>query len=500
MTKQKNKKQITKPPAVKTKLKKVKSQTSSKKTTQKIVSKNAVKKAIVKKTVKKVVPKKLVAAKVIKKSKNPKSTIKNMKFKKTTLKERMANKENKEVLVSLRNVEVTFGKGHNVTKAIDNLSFDIYRGEVFGLVGESGSGKSTTGNAILGLVNRVGGSIKVKKHEVPQKSKKVKGAERKYLVENVQMIFQDPASSLNPYKTIEKVVEEGLDNVDIKKVFTKSYDIETASVVIKIVENINSKLMKGLTLQHFVKMANEKEYDSISKLFINELMEEQKDNNNEDAILLKEYIMLREKRKNKILAKNKSKAKLKRSLVLDVIKSVGLSEASLNRYPLEFSGGQQQRVGISRALIIRPEILIADEPISALDVSIQAQVVNIFNELKDVFGITFLFIAHDLRMVEYISDRIAVMYKGKLLEIGTSIEIINNPVHPYTKSLTGSIPSIDNIKKSLLAYQYDARMHKYSSTNKPQWFEVSTQKAKNSHFVFASKNEITKWVKEVGVK
>lgn len=175
-----------------------------------------------------------------------------------------------------------------------------------------------------------------------------------------------------------------------------------------------------------------------------------------------------------------------------MLKSVGLDESVLKRFPLEFSGGQQQRIGISRALVLRPKLLIADEPISALDVSIQAQVINIFKDLKQKYNLTILFISHDLRMVEYISDRIAVINKGKLLEIGPTKEIMQNFLHPYTKSLMEAIPAIDSTSKSLLGYVYDPQIHEYSEDNQPEWVNLG-----NNHFVLATKDEVSQWKKGV---
>ncbi len=154
-------------------------------------------------------------------------------------------------------------------------------------------------------------------------------------------------------------------------------------------------------------------------------------------------------------------------MVIDILKQVGLDDTVLGRFPLEFSGGQQQRLGICRAVVLRPKLLIADEPISALDVSIQAQVINIFNELKEKYHLTILFIAHDLRMVEYISDRIAVINRGTLLEIGPTDEIINNPYHPYTKSLLDAVPSIEKEKGSLMGNIYDHKIHNYTEDYQP---------------------------------
>ncbi|WP_203267435.1 ABC transporter ATP-binding protein [Streptococcus uberis] len=272
--------------------------------------------------------------------------------------------ENRKKLVELKNVSLIFNKGKkNEVKAINNVSFDIYEGEVFGLVGESGSGKTTVGRAILKLYDINEGEIIFNGEKVSH----LKGKELHEFRKNAQMIFQDPQASLNGRMKIRDIVAEGLD-------------------------------IHGLT-----KTKQERE-----------------------------------------------------DRVQELLEHVGLNRDHVTRYPHEFSGGQRQRIGIARALAVQPNFIIADEPISALDVSIQAQVVNLMQKLQEDRGLTYLFIAHDLSMVKYISDRIGVMHWGKMLEIGTSDDVYNNPIHPYTRSLLSAIPEPDpDIERQRVAEIYD---------------------------------------------
>jgi oligopeptide transport system ATP-binding protein len=238
--------------------------------------------------------------------------------------------------------------------AVDAVSFDITQGETLGLVGESGCGKSTTGRLILRLIEPTSGEVIFDKVPIFQADK----AEMRRLRQRMQIIFQDPYSSLNPRMTVEQIVGEGI---------------------------IIHKLCK-------------------------------------------------------------TKAE-RRERVADLLQKVGLSPEQMNRYPHEFSGGQRQRVGIARALAVNPRLIIADEPISALDVSIQAQVINLLEDLQEQFDLTYLFIAHDLRVVEHISDRVAVMYLGKIVELTDSQELYANPLHPYTEALLSAIPIPDPTTK-----------------------------------------------------
>ena len=299
--------------------------------------------------------------------------------------------KNDEVLLSIKNLKQYFNAGKkNEVRAIENISFDIYKGETLGLVGESGCGKSTTGKSIIKLNDITSGEILYEGIDI-QKIRK-----RKDLLKfnkKIQMIFQDPYASLNPRLKVMDIVAEGID--------------------------------------------------------IHHLASDKRD---------------RKKR------------------VYDLLETVGLSKEHANRYPHEFSGGQRQRIGIARALAVEPEFIIADEPISALDVSIQAQVVNLLLKLQRERGITFLFIAHDLSMVKYISDRIAVMHFGKIVEIGPAEEIYQNPLHDYTKSLLSAIPQPDpESERSRKRFSY---IHDEANNHLRQLHEIRPQ-----HFVFSTEEE-----------
>ena len=401
----------------------------------------------------------------------------------------------REVLVEIRDMDITFGKKQNVVHAVKGLNLNVYKGEVLGIVGESGSGKSTTGNAILGLVNRTNGTLKIKGKEVPARVKDIKGDIHDFMVKTVQMIFQDPASSLNPYKNIYKIVSEGLKNVDVKQIYAKTFDGITATTLSDLLKDKKQpKSLAKISLQWINEKIEEDEFDLVVDALYGKAIDDLYAMDVPYAVEAATYLRMRKNIRDEFTDSADSRSKIEEKLVIDILESVGLSEDMLQRYPLEFSGGQQQRVGISRAVVLKPELIVADEPISALDVSIQAQVVNIFNELKRKLNLTIVFIAHDLRMVEYISDRIAVMYKGELLEIGTASEIVNNPIHPYTKSLIDSIPTIDKINESLRSKRYDPSQHKYDGKNKPSWLSVSHSKDV-VHQVFGTKEEVQKWIR-----
>ena len=299
--------------------------------------------------------------------------------------------KNNEVLLEIKNLKQYFNEGkRNEVRAIEDISFDIYKGETLGLVGESGCGKSTTGKAIIKLNDITSGEILYEGQDIQKISK------RKDLLKfnkKIQMIFQDPYASLNPRLKVMDIVAEGID--------------------------------------------------------IHKLASSKKD---------------------------------RKRRVYDLLETVGLSKEHANRYSHEFSGGQRQRIGIARALAVEPEFIIADEPISALDVSIQAQVVNLMLKLQKERGITFLFIAHDLSMVKYISDRIAVMHFGKIVELGSADEIYYHPLHDYTKSLLSAIPQPDpdsERTRKRVAYQED------ESKNS----ERKLQEIRPDHYVFVTDEE-----------
>ncbi|WP_117275581.1 ABC transporter ATP-binding protein [Mycoplasmopsis edwardii] len=402
-------------------------------------------------------------------------------------------KHNEKILATLRNVDITYGAGTKSFRAVTDLNLNIYEGEVLGLVGESGSGKSTIGKTLVGLVPYSFGEIKLLDKVLPKKltrgfkfGKKLKEYKQieNFLVNKVQMIFQDPANSLNPHANVETVVSEGLVNTkNSKEILIYNFDQNALNAIYeKIDQNKYQNEFYGEYLNSINNDVYQNEniaYKSIYENLYNKL----KDFNLLEAISVLETKLNERKELNKLSEKDARKV-----LVRDILISVGLEESVLRRYPLEFSGGQQQRIGISRAVVLRPQLLVADEPISALDVSIQAQVVNIFNELKEKYNLTILFIAHDLRMVEYISDRIAVMNKGRLLEVGKTEEIMNNSLHPYTKSLLDAIPSIKGKKGSLIGYVYNIQMHNYTPENQPEWVKIN-----DDHYVLGTQEEVKNW-------
>ncbi|KRL08881.1 ABC transporter ATP-binding protein [Schleiferilactobacillus perolens] len=303
----------------------------------------------------------------------------------------------REILVKVEHLVQTFNQGKkDEVKAIQDISFNIYKGETLGLVGESGSGKTTTGRSIIRLYQPTSGDVLFEGDNIA----KLRNGSKKMLAfrRKVQMIFQDPYASLNPRMKVKDIIAEGID------------------------------------IHHLAK--NDADRDKR----VNELLEE-----------------------------------------------VGLNKDHATRYPHEFSGGQRQRIGIARALAVEPEFIIADEPISALDVSIQAQVVNLLKDIQEKQDLTFLFIAHDLSMVKYISDRIAVMHYGRLVELASADEVYNHPLHPYTQSLLSAIPIPDpDIERKRVPIPYDASR---AEDERPR----KMTEVYPDHFVFAAEDEISQY-------
>lgn len=303
----------------------------------------------------------------------------------------------REVLLSVKNVDITFGKGSNIVEAVKNASFDIYKGETFSLVGESGSGKTTIGRAVIRANQCSKGEILYKGVRISGKIPRTLDRE---VIRNIQMVFQDPAASLNERATVEYIISEGLYNFHLY----------------------------------------ENEADRVRK-------------------------------------------------VEQIVKDVGLLPEHLTRYPHEFSGGQRQRVGLARAMVMEPELVVADEPISALDVSIRAQVLNLMNKFKAERNTTYLFIAHDLSIVRYISDRIGVIYKGRIVEIASSDELFNYPLHPYTRSLISAVPLPDpQLEKNKVLFTYDPSVHNYSDGETPELTLIGYD-----HYVYGNAKEIEEY-------
>ena len=310
---------------------------------------------------------------------------------------------NRETLIEVKNLQVTFGTGKKKFVAVNDVNFEIFRGETFSLVGESGSGKTTIGRAITRINPTTAGEIYYKGRKINGKISKALDLE---VIKGCQMIFQDPLASLNERAKVDYIISEGI---------------------------LNHHLYK-----------DEKDREE----------------------------------------------KVQRAL-----KEVGLLPEFASRFPHEFSGGQRQRIGIARALIMQPEFIVADEPISALDVSIRAQVLNLLNDLKKSRGLTYLFIAHDLSVVRFISDRIAVIHKGRIVELSEAEELFRHPLHPYTKSLLSAVPNPDPaIERNKKLIVYDPSVHDYS-TEKPVWTEIIP-----GHFVYGNERELDGYRNELAAK
>lgn len=295
------------------------------------------------------------------------------------------------------------GRRKKTVKAVDHVSFTVNKGETFGLVGESGCGKTTTGRCIIRLYNPTSGEIYYDGQPLHGKMTKEK---RKFLADNLAMIFQDPMASLNPRMTVEEIIGEGLE-------------------------------MKE-------KMSFQKRHEIVEQMLI----------------------------------------------------KVGLSPEHATRYPHEFSGGQRQRIGIARALAVNPGLIVADEPLSALDVSVQAQVINLLNKLKEEMGLTILFIAHNLSVVKYFSDRVGVMYFGRLVEIADADKLFANPVHPYTKALLSAAPQPDpHLERSRQKIDYDPSIHQYGPGNEPSYHTIE-----EGHIIYCSDKEFENIKSHIGME
>ena len=302
--------------------------------------------------------------------------------------------DNREILLEVKDLSVTFGKKRNPFKAVDHVSFHIYKGETFGLVGESGSGKTTIGRAIIRINPTSGGDVLFHGEKINGSISRAKDRE---VTRKIQMIFQDPMASLNERAKVDYIVSEGL---------------------------------------------------YAQKLHLTQAQREEK--------------------------------------VAKALSDVGLLPEFASRFPHEFSGGQRQRIGIARALILDPDFIIADEPISALDVSIRAQVLNLMAKLQKERGLTYLFIAHDLSVMRFICDRIAVIYKGELQELSETETLFAHPFHPYTRALLSAIPQPDPISERQKVLEvYDPACHGYSPENPPLWEEVEP-----GHFVRGTRAEL----------
>ena len=400
------------------------------------------------------------------------------------------------------------GRRKMYVKAVDGISFDIFKGEVFGLVGESGCGKTTTGRTIIKLYDATSGDIMFN-------GQRIGGGIDKYLqnIQSAKEEAKDKILKLIPSKYKENEIKEktkaALAKLDNEQQFERSKLLnEQVEQLVALrndikdrPENYESNKEEILKIRTELKVYIKEQKALIKQMkkdnaYKGELVENMKKIQMifQDPISsLNPRMTVKEIIAEGLRIGGEKDEKVIEEKVFEILKIVGLVPEHAFRYPHEFSGGQRQRIGIARALIVEPELLIADEPISALDVSIQAQVINLLKDLQESLGITILFIAHDLSVVKYFSDRIGVMYYGKIVELAPADKLFKNPLHPYTKSLLSAIPVPDPIiEKTRVRFSYNQATHGYDENNQPEFVEVE-----EGHFVLASPTEVKAYKKQI---
>ncbi len=411
----------------------------------------------------------------------------------------MSENKNNEALLRVDHLCQYFSMGGGVVnKAVDDVSFDIKKGEVFGLVGESGCGKTTTGRSIIKLYDITGGNVYFKGVRIAAglKSyrKQISDLKEEYKAKIDATADSTVKSTLEAERDAK--ISEIKAEMEKAKNEAKNCDKEYSARLVMAVDEKYAPLIaqaeasgspeavKAIKAEY----KNERRKAKKTKLVTQIQMIFQ-----DPASSLDPRMTVREIIAEGLIIQGERNKDVINQKVYEMLELVGLVREHAGRYPHEFSGGQQQRVGIARAIIMNPELIIADEPVSALDVSIQAQVINLLNDLRERFGLTILFIAHDLSVVKYFSDRIGVMYFGKLVELADSEELFRHPLHPYTKSLLSAIPLPDPIsEKNRKRIVYNALAEHDYSVDTPTLREVTP-----GHFVYCNEAEFSKYLKEV---
>lgn len=420
------------------------------------------------------------------------------------------NNENKKVLLKVEHLEQYFKLGKKTLKAVDDVNFEIYEGEVFGLVGESGCGKTTTGRSIIKLYDITGGSIYFDGSRIAaginEYKEAIANAKNEYrkiakdINQQLKTALEDEKVSLSnkladAKSKCDDVVAKNVEEIKKAKYDHKNCDKEFAAHQVELVKEKYAPLLENLDSK------SDEEKAEIMEKYNEEIRLAKKDRiMNKMQMIFQDPIASLDPRMtvHDIIAEGLVVRGIRDKKFIDkevyrVLELVGLVPEHASRYPHEFSGGQRQRIGIARAIILNPQLIIADEPISALDVSIQAQVINLLNELRDKMGLTTLFIAHDLSVVKYFSDRIAVMYYGKIVEMASSDELFKNPLHPYTKSLLSAIPLPDpHYEKKRKRIIYNPLIDHDYSIDKPQMREI-----KPGHLIYCNETEFELYKKNL---
>ena len=402
----------------------------------------------------------------------------------------MSDDKRDDVLLKVENLSMFFGKGDMVKKAVNDVSFEVRKGEVFGLVGESGCGKTTTGRTIIKLYDATSGNVWFDGKRIVAGTKsyydeiKAQKARRKELVKNGGTQEQIAACD-------EKIAEM---RTEIRKAkYDHNHcDDDYRKDEKKRIEEKYQELLKDAAPEEEAKlrkqMRRELRVAAHSKLVTQIQMIYQ-----DPVASLDPRMTVREIISEGLIIQGIRDKKYLQDQVYEMLDTVGLVHEHADRYPHEFSGGQRQRIGIARSVVMKPKLIIADEPISALDVSIRAQVINLLNELRETMGMTILFIAHDLSVVKYFSDRIGVMYFGNLVEMTDSDELFRHPLHPYTRSLLSAIPLPDpDTEKNRVRIRYNPLLDHEKTDEEPQLREVCP-----GHFVRCTEKEFLAYRKQV---
>ena len=397
---------------------------------------------------------------------------------------------NREVLLKVENLCQYFGP----TKAVDDVSFEIYKGEVFGLVGESGCGKTTTGRSIIKIYDITSGSIYFKGQRICAGTKGYKQEINLCKQEIKKLRAERPADAEEKIAMCNKRIADLKVEIEKAKHDHKNCDKDYADRLIKELESKYQPLIAAANGDEKAKL--QKQYAEEVRIAKKTKLVTQIQMIFQDPIAsLNPRMTVREIISEGLVINGIKDQAYIDEKVYEILEMVGLVREHAGRYPHEFSGGQRQRIGIARAVIMNPEMLIADEPISALDVSIQAQVINLLNELRDTLNLTILFIAHDLSVVKYFSDRIGVMYFGHMVELASSDELFDNPLHPYTKSLLSAIPLPDpQSEKNRTRIVYNSLLEHDYSVDKPTLREI-----KPGHFVRCNDAEEKRYKEALGL-
>ena len=388
---------------------------------------------------------------------------------------------NREVLLKVEHLCQYFRLGHKDLKAVDDVSFEIHKGETFGLVGESGCGKTTTGRSIIKLYNITSGNVYFKGRRIGAGTRSYKDA--------IKQAKKDLDAGKITKQEYDTIVAKNRALIKDAKLDSKAVDQEYAANLVKELDERYAEMITNAPDEETRRALRNEHKNRVRVAKKSKLITQIQMIFQDPIASLDPRMTVRDIIAEGLVINGVTDQEYINQKVYEILETVGLVREHADRYPHEFSGGQRQRIGIARAVVMQPEMIIADEPISALDVSIQAQVINLLNDLRERLGLTILFIAHDLSVVKYFSDRIGVMYFGKMVELADSDELFKNPLHPYTRSLLSAIPLPDPIyekKRERIIYNPIAE-HDYS-VNAPSFREITP-----GHFVYCNDAEEEKY-------